>query len=338
MLRALVSSVTALFVVLCAANAAHATTVIKIGTLAPQDSPWGKEFRKWGSEVSNATHGDVQLEFQWNGQGGDEVLMVQKIRSGQIDGAAITAIGLAQTGVTDVLAFQLPGLFANWSRLDAARNAVKDDLNRQFEAKGFTVLGWGDVGAAKTMSVGFEIHRPADLQKRGCYFLSGDPIGPKLFADIGGIAPHEVQVPEILAGLTNGSITVLTVPPLAAEQLQWASRITHMNTLTTAYGIGATIMSTARLQALPQNVKDAIDRPGREMQARLAKSIRNLDAQAFARMKATKTVYEPNEAEKAEWRDLFARVRQELRGTVFTPAFLDRIVQLAQTGGDVARQ
>jgi TRAP-type C4-dicarboxylate transport system substrate-binding protein len=330
MLRTLLSSLTALALVVCSTSAANATTTIKIGTLAPQDSPWGKEFKKWGNEVANASHGDVQLDFQWNGQGGDEVLMVQKIRSGQLDGAAITAIGLAQTGVTDVLAFQLPGLFANWSKLDNARNAMKEDLNHQFEAKGFTVLGWGDVGAAKTMSVGFEVHHPGDLQKRGCYFLTGDPIGPKLFADIGGIAPHQVQVPEILAGLTNGSITVLTVPPLAAEQLQWASRVTHMNALTTAFGIGATIMSTARLQALPQSVRDAIDRPGREMQDRLARTIRIKDAEAFDRMKKSKIVYEPTEAEKNEWRDLFARVRQELRGTVFTPAVLDRITQLAQ--------
>jgi TRAP-type C4-dicarboxylate transport system substrate-binding protein len=326
-----------ILVLTCAASGARAaTTVIKIGTLAPQDSPWGKEFKKWATEVSNATNGQVQLDFQWNGQGGDEVLMVQKIRSGQLDGAAITAIGLAQTGVTDVLAFQLPGLFAHWSNLDAARNAMKDDLNREFESKGFTVLGWGDVGAAKTMSVGFEIHRPADLQKRGCYFLAGDPIGPKLLADIGGISPHQVQVPEILPGLTNGSITVLTVPPLAAEQLQWASRVTHMNTLTTAYGIGATIMSTARLQALPQSVKDAIDRPGREMQARLADTIRRRDAESFERMKKTKVIYQPTDAEQNEWRDLFARVRKELRGSVFTPAFLDRIEQLAGTNSTVA--
>jgi TRAP-type C4-dicarboxylate transport system substrate-binding protein len=186
------------------------------------------------------------------------------------------------------------------------------------------------VGAAKTMSVGFEVHHPADLQRKGCYFLAGDPIGPKIFTDIGGVTPHQVTVNEILPGLTNGSITVLTVPPLAAEQLQWASRVTHINTMTTAFGIGATIFSSSRLQSLPQTAKDAIAGPGREMSERLAKSIRNLDAQAFARMKATKTAYEPNEAEKNEWRDLFTRVRQQLRGAVFTPAVFDRIVQLAQ--------
>jgi TRAP-type C4-dicarboxylate transport system substrate-binding protein len=331
MLRKFVSVFASVATILCAASGAHATTIIKIGTLAPQESPWGKEFKKFTNDMNNLTHGDVQLDYQWNGQAGDEVLMVQKIRSGQLDAAAITAVGLAATGVSDVLAFQLPGLFPNWAKLDAARNAMKEELSKQFEAKGFTVLGWGDVGAYKTMSVGFEVHRPADLQKKGCFFISGDAIAPRLFADIGGIAPKQVQVPEILAGLTNGSINVLTVAPLAAEQLQWASRVTNINTMTVSFGIGATIMSSARFQALPQSSKDAVlNGPGREMQDRLAKSIRNLDAQAFARMKASKTVYEPNDAEKAEWKELFARVRQELRGSVFTPAVYDRIVQLAQ--------
>jgi TRAP-type C4-dicarboxylate transport system substrate-binding protein len=312
------------------ATTAHAATTLKIGTLAPSDSAWGKEFKKWATDVSGDTGGELQLDFQWNGQAGDEVLMVQKIRSGQLDGAAVTAVGLAQTGVTDVLLFQMPGLFANWGKLDAARNAMKADFDQQFQQKGFTVLGWGDVGAAKTMSVGFEVHHPGDLAGKGCYFLSGDPIGPKVFASIGGINPRQVSVPEILPNLTNGSINVLTVPPLAAEQLQWASRVTHINTMTTAFGIGAIIVSSSRLQALPQNLKDVLNNRGREAADRLTRSIRNLDAQAFARMKSSKTAYEPNDAEKNEWRDLFTKVRQQLRGSVFTPAVFDKAIQLAQ--------
>ena len=48
--------------------------------------------------MSDDTNGELVLDFQWNGQAGDEVLMVQKIRSGQLDGAAVTAIGLGRPG------------------------------------------------------------------------------------------------------------------------------------------------------------------------------------------------------------------------------------------------
>jgi TRAP-type C4-dicarboxylate transport system substrate-binding protein len=311
-------------------STARAATTLKIGTLAPQDSPWGREFKKWASDVSTDTNGELTLDFQWNGQAGDEVLMVQKIRSGQLDGAAVTAVGLGQTGVTDVLAFQMPGLFANWGKLNNARNALKADFDRQFQANGFTVLGWGDVGAAKLMSVGFEIHRPADLQGKACYFLAGDPIGPKIFAAIGNITPKQVTVNEILPNLTNGSITVLWAPPLAAEQLQWASRVTNINTMTAAFGIGAIVVSSSRMQGLAQNLRDALSNRGRESTDRLTHSIRNLDAQSFARIKASKAAYDPTDAEKSEWRDLFARVRGQLRGAVFTPELFDKVVQLAQ--------
>jgi TRAP-type C4-dicarboxylate transport system substrate-binding protein len=312
------------------AGPAHATNTIKIGTLAPQDSPWGKEFKKWANIVSTDTNGEVQLDFQWNGQAGDEVLMVQKMRSGQLDGAAITAVGLSQTGVTDVLLFQMPGLFANWGKLDSARNALKDEFNKAFEAKGFTVGGWGDVGAAKTMTVGFEVHHPGDLQGKACFFNSGDAVQPAIFSAIGGITPKQLTVNEILPSLGSGSINVVVAPPLAAEQLQWASRVTHISSQTVSFGIGAMIFSTARLQSVPQNLRDIVTARGNEMSARLTASIRNLDAQAYGRLKGSKTAYDLSDGEKKEWNDLFSRVRQQLRGTTFTPALFDRVVQLAQ--------
>jgi len=312
------------------AGSADAATTLKMGTLAPGDSVWGREFKRWAKEVSDDTNGELTLDFQWNGQAGDEVLMVQKIRSGQLDGAAVTAIGLAQTGVTDVLLFQMPGLFANWGKLDAVRDAMRPDFDQQFQSKGFTVLGWGDVGAAKTMSIGFEVHHPADLQGKNCSFIAGDPIGPALFAAIGGITAKEVTVPEILPNLKNGSIQVITVPPLAAEQLQWASTMTHINTLTTGFGIGAIIVSSSRVQGLPQNLREVLTHRGREAAERLTRTIRNLDAQSFARLKSSKTAYEPSEAEKQEWRDVFAKVRAQLRGSVFTQAVFDKAVGLAQ--------
>jgi TRAP-type transport system periplasmic protein len=330
MFRKLATVFAATAFVLGITASADAATTLKIGTLAPGDSAWGKEFKKWAKDVSDDTGGDVQLDFQWNGTAGDEVLMVQKIRSGQLDGAAVTAVGLAQTGVTDVLLFQMPGLFSNWAKLDSVRNQMKADFDPLFQAKGFTILGWGDVGAAKTLSIGFEVHHPADLQGKGCFFLAGDPIGPRIYAAIGGIQAKEITVPEILPNLKNGAIQVLTVPPLAAEQLQWASMVTHVNTMTTGFGIGAIIMSSARYQALTQPQHDAIDKRGHETADRLTKSIRNLDAQAFARLKANKTAYEPNDAEKQEWRDVFDKVRGQLRGSVFTPGMFDKMTSLAK--------
>ncbi len=325
----LASMVGAAAVVTAFACGADATTTLKIGSLAPADSPWGKGFKKWGADVAAATNGELQLDFQWNGQAGDEVLMVQKIRSGQLDGAAVTAIGLSQTGVTDVLMFQLPGLFQNWAKLDAARNATKDEFNKQFESKGFTVLGWGDVGAAKTMTIGFEVHHPTDLQGKGVFFFSGDPVQPRIYSSIGGITPKQLTIMEILPNLASGSINVLVAPPLAAEQLQWASRITHISTQTLGFAIGAFIMSSSRMASLPAAQREVLLAKARDMSDEATVGIRNADARAYARMKASKVSYDPSESDRKEWTDVFVKVSKGLRGTVFNPALFDKLVQIA---------
>jgi TRAP-type C4-dicarboxylate transport system substrate-binding protein len=329
MFRKVVTMFAAATFVTGVADVAGAATVLKIGTLAPQESSWGKEFKRLSKDVSDDTNGELQLDFQWNGQAGDENLMVQKIRSGQLDAAAVTVFGLAQTGVTDILLFQLPGLFSNWAKLDSTREAMKDDFNHRFEAKGFTVLGWGDVGAAKQMSVGFEIHHPQDLQGKGVFFYSGDPMTPKLYSAIGGITPKQLTINEVLPNLTSGAISVLQTPCIGAEQLQWGSRVTHMNTETLAYVIGATIASSARIQALPPKFRQVLEQRSLESGDRLTKSIRRIDAEAFNRMKQSKHTYELTDAERAEWKAVFIKVAKELRGSVFTPALFDHVMQLA---------
>ena len=315
--------------VVVSSGVARATTVVKIGTLAPANSLWAREFKKLAAAIASDTGGELQLDFQWTGQAGDEPLMVQKIRAGQLDAAAVTALGLAQTGVQDVLLFDLPGLFTSWEKLDAARDALKDEFNRLFEARGFTVLGWGDVGELKTMTVGFEVHHPTDLRGKGVFFLQGDPIQPRVYATIGGITPRQLSLQEILPNLEAGAISVLVVPPLAAEQLQWTSRITNISTETLAFGIGAFIASSARMQSLPPRLKEVIERRGRESSERLNRMVRNFDAEAYERLKGVKKTYSPSDADRKEWRDVFVKVATQLRGSVFTPSMFDRVVQLA---------
>jgi TRAP-type C4-dicarboxylate transport system substrate-binding protein len=329
MFHKLVTTGLAVLALVCAADRASATTIVKVGTLAPGDSPWGKEFKRWGNEVSKDTNGEVELDFQWNGQAGDEVLMVQKIRAGQLDGAGVSSLGLAQTGVTDTLIFNAPGLFSTWSKLDSVRDALRSDLDTEFEAKGFRVIGWADAGAAKTMTVDLEVQLPTELRGKGVFFTSGDPITPKIYSTIGGITPKLINIGEVMPSLANGSINVVTISPLAVEQLQWASRITDVCTQTISFLVGGLLVSSQRLQSLSPSARESLVKRGAEMTERLTKSIRNMDAQSFARLKSTKKVYDWNDDSRKAWQDVFHRVNQQLRGTLVSSALYDRVTQLA---------
>src|SRR5215510_7207455 len=160
-----------------AGDASADPTTLKVGTLAPGDSPWGQVFKVWKKAVEERSGNNLQLQFFWNGTQGDENAMVGKMRTGQLDGAAITAIGLGQI-YKQVLVLQLPGLFNDWGKLDSARDQMKASFDQQFDAQGFKILGWGDVGRAHVMSKGFAVKVPDDLKHKNTYYYSGDPIGP----------------------------------------------------------------------------------------------------------------------------------------------------------------
>jgi TRAP-type C4-dicarboxylate transport system substrate-binding protein len=309
---------------------AHADPVtLNVGTLAPAESPWGKVFKVWKKAVNMRTNGAVDLNYFWNGQQGDEGAMIGKMRTGQLDGAAVTAFGLSMV-YKDVLVLQLPGLFREWAKLDSARNGMRPRLDAEFDKQGFKVLGWGDAGMARIMSKGFDVHTPADLKHKNACFIAGDPVEPMFYSVVGDITPRQCTFAEILPGLTANTINVINTSSIAAEQLQWASRLDHINTAVTGIGIGALLFSSPKLNSLPADARTAVVESGRAAGDELTGSIRAEDAAAFGRLKARMVPYDPTPADMAAWEKVFVETRARLRGATFNAAAFDEAVRLAQ--------
>lgn len=302
---------------------------LKIATLAPPDSPWGQVFKVWKTGVAERSNGALDLQFFWSGQQGDDAAMVAKMRTGQLDGATLAGAGLGLIE-KQVLVLQMPGLFREWAKLDAARNALRPRFDAAFERQGFKVLGWGDIGRAHSMSKGFAVHTPADLKHRNTFFLAGDPIAPTVFSVIGDVTPRAVTVPEILPGLVNGTIDVLTAPALVAEQLQWAPRLDHLGDDVGGIGIGALVFVAARLAALPADVQAVLADTGKIAGEALTRRIRAEDDAAFLRLQGRMTHAALTDPEKEEWKKLFLEVGKRLRGTTFPAQLVDDAVQYAQ--------
>jgi TRAP-type C4-dicarboxylate transport system substrate-binding protein len=313
----------------CAGDVNADPTTLKMGTLAPGDSPWGQVFKVWKRAVEDRSGQNLQLQFFWNGTQGDESAMVGKMRTGQLDGAAITAIGLGEI-YKQVLVLQLPGLYTDWAKLDNARNQMKATFDQQFAAQGFKVLGWGDVGKGHVMSKGFAVKSPDDLKHKNAFYYAGDPIGPIMYSIIGDVTPRQLSVPEVLPNLTSGAINVVIGPALASEQLQWASRLDNINTGVAGVGIGAIVFASTKMNSLPADAQAILVATGAVAAQALTTRIRNEDDAAFTRLKARMTAYDPSATETAQWAKLFADTRARLRGTVFNAQTFDDAVRYAQ--------
>ena len=329
MVRRLVLMLAAIALFAGAPKVASADTItLRLATLAPQASPWGKVFTAWQKGIKSASNGALEIQFFYGNQQGDEVAMVGKMRTRQLDGAAITATGLAQI-YKSVLVLQMPGLFPDWGALDTARNTMRPELDASFEKEGFKIIGWGDVGIAHMMTKGFEVRSPGDLKHKNCFYLAGDPIESTFYQVVGDVNPKQLTVPEILPALTAGTINVVNAPALAAEQLQWSSLLDHINTSASGIGIGALVFTASKINSLPADLKKLVIESGNSAGAALTQSIRNQDNLAFGRLKARMAAYEPTAAETDSWKALFKQTRDRLRGATFDPKVHDEAVRLA---------
>lgn len=303
---------------------AEAEFKIKVGTLAPKASPWGKVFSVWEKAVAEKSGGRVEVQFFFNGSQGDEKAMVGKIKAGQLDAAAITAVGLSAI-YKPYLALQMPGLFSTWSKLDKAREALRPEFEKGASDAGFAILGSGDVGRAYVMSRGFAIKTPTDLQGKKPYTWRDDPSSGIVFQVIGGITAVPLSIPELLPSLNTGAVDIVIAPALAAEQLQWSTKLDHISSESVGFAIGALVASSKKLDSLPADLKAIVVDTGKVAAAALTTRIRNEDDAAYGRLKGKMTVVELSSGEKEAWKSIFKQARSRMGQGTFSAELVAKL-------------
>lgn len=313
-----------LLAALAFAGRASAGEVIKIGTLAPKSSPWGKVFETWAKAVKEKSGGSLELQIFYNGAQGDEGAMVGKVKSGQLDGAAVTAVGLGKV-YKPILALQTLGLFTTWAKLDKARDGMKGEFEKGAKDAGFTIVGWADVGVVRLMSKGVRINVPDDLKGTKPFSWRDDPMPTIVYQLIGGVTPVPLNIPEVLPNLNTGAINILMAPALAAEQLQWSSKLDTIMADTLSISIGGLVISSKRLDALSEEQRNIVLDTGKVAAAALTKRIRAEDDAAFARLKGKMAVVTWSADDKAKWDALFKQLRARLGQGTFSADLMTKL-------------
>jgi TRAP-type C4-dicarboxylate transport system substrate-binding protein len=309
-----------------AAVAAEPTS-IKLGSLAPRESPWGQVLRVWAKAVKEKTGGSVVLEFYWNGTQGDEAAQMAKVKSGQLDGAVVTSVGLGSVD-PDINIFLTPGLIRDWATLDRVRDGMKAHFTETFHKGGVEIVGWGDVGLDRIFSKGFAIHLPSDMNGKKPWVWREDPVAPPFFQSAAQVVLVPTGVPEALPELTTGNANIMMTSALAAEQLQWSSRLDNLNTIVTAPDTGGIVVSQASLAKLKPDQKAIVLETGAVATKALTDRIRGEDQAAFERLKKRMAVVEPTPAEMVEWEKVFKATREKVVKGTFKPELMKQVEEL----------
>jgi len=317
---------TALTTFAVGANTATADNVeLRIATLAPSGSPWMAVLDKSAAEIKEKTAGRVTLKYFEGGQQGDERDFVRKIKLGQLDGAAVTAIGLSMIDES-IRVLELPMMFTTVEEVDYVADKMWPYFQKKFEEKGFKLNDRGEVGWAYFLSKN-KVESLGDLKGQKLWQWGDDRLVGAMFKKL-GLNGVPLGVPEVDSSLTSGRITACYGSPVAAVALQWYTKVKFMTSMPMSYGIGATVVSLESIKKISAEDQKTVQNIGRAGSKKLRKVIRkaNEDAKSTMARKGVTIVQSPP-ALVDEFTKNALEVHKQLVGTLYSQKELDMVMK-----------
>jgi TRAP-type C4-dicarboxylate transport system substrate-binding protein len=307
-------------------SAARAQTVLKIATLAPEGSSWMNQFHEWAKNVEEHTGNKIKVKFFAGGTAGDERDAVRKMRLGQLNGAAVTAIGLGLIN-SEVRVLELPMMINGYDELDYVRNKLDAELRKKFEDKGYVLLAWGDVGPVHIFS-NIPLKSKADLAQTKMWAWVDDALVKALFSQL-GVNGVPLGVPDVLPSLQTGLINACYGSPLSTLALQWYTKLKYMTSLHITQGIGAAVITKKAFDSMPPDVQKTIMTDSKDFEGKLLKILRADNDKALQQMKQAglQIVESPPEMVK-QFTEQAVAVRAKLEPSVYSHDWRMKIEKL----------
>jgi TRAP-type C4-dicarboxylate transport system substrate-binding protein len=298
---------------------------IRMATLAPDGSSWIKVLAKAGAEIETKTAARVKVKYYAGGVQGDEKDVVRKINLGQLDGAAVTSIGLGMIEPS-IRVLELPLMFKSVEELDYVADKMWSHFTKKFDEKGWILQDRGEVGWVYFMSKD-KIDSLASLKATKMWLWGDDDLVRASFKKV-GINGTPLGVPEVEPALASGRINAAYSSPLAAVALQWNTKIKYVTSMPMSFAIGATVVKKDLVKKLSAEDYALVKKVAKAASKTLRKQIRKDNASALKTMtrKGVQIVETPP-AMIAEFETLAKAVWNEQVGKLYSKTELDLVLK-----------
>ncbi|MBN1268587.1 MAG: TRAP transporter substrate-binding protein DctP [Kiritimatiellae bacterium] len=309
---------------LAGALSAPAQVVIKLGTLAPEGSPWHAALLKLDQRWRDLSGGKVILRIYAGGVAGDEPDMLRKMKIGQLHAGSLTSAQL-RTITPDMEAPMFPLLIQDDKELDYVGEKIRPLLDQQLESKGFKAITWANAGWVHFFSKE-PVVTPADMQRRKLFFWGSD-VGYVDLLKNSGFNPIPLAATDLLPSLQTGLVDSFAAPPTAALAFQWFALAPNMTGFRWQPLQSVTLITMRKWGEIPADLREPFLAAADEVARDLQKDIRKLEADAIAAMQKHGLKVHPVPAEAlAEWEALVAeKGRPAFVGPRFSREMFERI-------------
>jgi len=313
-----------LFLLLMISAIVFAQTDIKFASVAPDGSTWMNVMKEFATAVEDSTNGRVKFRIYPGGVAGDELVVLRKIRVGQLHSGGFTGVGLGEI-LPEVRILDAPHLFRSYAEVDYVTSELFDYFSQKFEEKGFILLGWAEVGFVyiytNTPVSGLE-----DMKGVKMWMWEGDPIAEATFKTL-DISPIPLSLTDVLTSLQTNLIDGVYVSPLACVALQWHTKVKFMLDFPLADSNGAVLLSKKQFLKLSPADQAMLRRLSRKYFGELTRLSRedNQKSLNLIREAGIKFTQIKDETKKADFYASGEKARRLLIGKLYDADFLNKV-------------
>lgn len=216
------------------------TKTIKFAVLAPPGSSWTVELNKLNTRLKARTNGRLKLKIYPGGVMGDETDVIRKLRQGQLQGAALTGMGLGEIA-PEARLLEIPFYYQNYAEFDRAQAKIGPRIAKSMEKAGFVSLGSAEVGFVYLFT-DRPIHRQQDLKGVKMWMWAGDPLAEQTFKEL-HITPKPLGITDVMTSLQTNMINGVYNSPMALLALQWNTQVKYMLDLKLTMSTGGLVVT-----------------------------------------------------------------------------------------------
>ena len=296
---------------------------IKIGSIAPDRSPWDKGLEELSREWQKITNGSIKLKIYPGGIAGSEEDMIRKMRVGILGGAGLTNMGMTHI-YSDIFVLNLPFQFTSESEFEYVLKKMRPQFEKGIEDKGYKLLIWTVSGWVNFFSKN-PVLTPDDLRKHKISFSTGMPKMEQAWK----VAKFQVipnDLKDMLMALQSGMVDAFYLPPLIAGSGQYFPLAPNMCSLKVAPILGGIVITNRIWNRVPKQYREPMLAATNKLSENLSGRIKKLERETLETMKEHGLVINQVPPEAIEkWRTAPAKGVDYLIGKAFSKEMYDRI-------------
>jgi TRAP-type transport system periplasmic protein len=238
------------------AAGAHAEPVtLRVAAIAPDGTAWARELRAFAREVETGSRGKVRVKLYLGGVAGDDVEMGERLRRGQLDGAASAGM-LCQKIMPSMRILRMRGLFQTRDEALHVMNALGNGLRGEARTGGLELVGVAVLG----VDVPF-LRKPvstlAELARLNLWQWDLDPVGVGSTRAL-GLKVVPLPVTEAGRAFEDGRIDGFVAIPSAILGFQWHERAHFIMDLPLGLLPGCLLFRQRSFDALPDGDRQVL--------------------------------------------------------------------------------